>query len=61
VPLAFVQLRPDATVDEESLAAWCRQNMATYKVPLVRFVSSFPMTTTGKVKKGELLEHARQT
>jgi long-chain acyl-CoA synthetase len=60
VPLAFVQLRPGAKVDEKSLAVWCRQNMATYKVPRVRFVSGFPMTTTGKIKKGELLERARQ-
>jgi acyl-CoA synthetase (AMP-forming)/AMP-acid ligase II len=39
---------------EAELAAWCRQNMATYKVPEIRFVDSLPMTATGKVKKEEL-------
>ncbi|WP_334189240.1 AMP-binding protein [Noviherbaspirillum sp.] len=56
VPVAFVQVNPDAGLSEEDLAVWCRQNMATYKVPLIRFVSQLPMTATGKVKKFELAE-----
>jgi long-chain acyl-CoA synthetase len=39
---------------EADLAEWCRANMATYKVPEIRFVDSLPMTATGKVKKEEL-------
>ena len=60
MPLAFVQLAPGAAPDEQALLAWCRDNMATYKVPRIRFVTSLPMTTTGKIKKGELLERAAQ-
>ena len=43
-----------AELTEESLVAWCKENMATYKVPRIRILEEFPMTTTGKVKKEEL-------
>jgi len=56
VPVAFVRLNPGdvGRVSEQDLTEWCRQNMATYKVPIVRLVSELPLTTTGKVKKEEL-------
>lgn len=56
VPVAFVRLDParHGEVDEAQLIAWCRRNMASYKVPEIRFVDSLPMTATGKVKKDEL-------
>jgi acyl-CoA synthetase (AMP-forming)/AMP-acid ligase II len=56
VPVAFVRLRPEArgTVTESEIVAWCRANMATYKVPEIRFVDELPLTATGKVKKEEL-------
>src|SRR5580700_9941248 len=52
-PVAFVQLRPGAAgrLTEDELAAWCREHMASYKVPEIRFVSELPLTATGKVKK----------
>jgi long-chain acyl-CoA synthetase len=56
VPVAFVlidEAKRDGLTEAE-LAAWCRANMATYKVPEIRFVESLPMTATGKVKKEEL-------
>jgi long-chain acyl-CoA synthetase len=37
-----------------------RQNMAPYKIPRFRIVEEMPMTTTGTIKKGELLEVAQQ-
>jgi long-chain acyl-CoA synthetase len=58
VPLAFVQPLPGEEVDVAGLTAWARRNMAGYKVPRFRIVPSLPMTTTGKVKKGELLDEA---
>ena len=59
VPVAFIWLRPDGdSATEELLQQWCRQNMATYKVPEIRFKSPLPMTDTGKVKKEELRELA---
>ena len=54
VPLAAVTLKPGATLSEAELGAWCRDNMATYKVPRIRIVGELPMTATGKVKKDEL-------
>ena len=56
IPVAFVTLNLDRAGDvtAEELTRWCRQNMATYKVPVIRIVEELPMTATGKVKKGEL-------
>ncbi|GAN78543.1 AMP-binding protein [Acidisphaera rubrifaciens] len=54
VPVAFVRLVPGSTLTAEALGAWCRGNMATYKVPEIRLMDSLPMTATGKVKRGEL-------
>ena len=38
----------------DDVVAWCRDNMAPYKVPEVRLVDSLPLTATGKVVKREL-------
>lgn len=55
VPVAFVLAKPGTGLTAEALAAWCRTQMAGYKVPEVRLVNALPMTATGKVKKHELL------
>jgi len=37
---------------EEDVRAFCRDQIAHYKVPrYVRFVDEFPMTVTGKMQK----------
>ncbi len=56
VPVAFVQLQPDADASTavQSLTDWCASRMASYKLPEIRLVSSLPMTATGKVKKQDL-------
>lgn len=56
VPVAFIRLDPahDASLTADDIAAWCKDAMATYKRPEIRFVDALPMTATGKVKKGEL-------
>jgi HIP---CoA ligase len=54
---AFVVLRPGAAEewDEAAFLAWCRDEMANYKVPrLVRVVDALPVNATGKVVKDEL-------
>ena len=57
VPVAFVQLRADAgDVDAAEIEAWCREHMASYKVPEVRLVQELPLTATGKVMKEPLRE-----
>jgi acyl-CoA synthetase (AMP-forming)/AMP-acid ligase II len=56
VPVAFVVVDPArrADVDARALEAWCRENLATYKVPEIHVVEALPLTATGKVKKDEL-------
>ena len=47
---AFVIRQPGATVTEDELIAWAKEQMAAYKYPrLVQFVESLPMTATGKI------------
>ncbi|TFV62273.1 acyl-CoA synthetase [Geodermatophilus sp. DF01-2] len=54
--VAFVMLASGATDTADDVVAWCRENMAPYKVPEVRLVDSLPLTATGKVIKRELAD-----
>ena len=52
---AFVIRKPGATVTEEGLVAWAKEEMAAYKYPrVVVFVDALPMTATGKILKRQL-------
>lgn len=52
VARAFVVLRPGHSVDAAALTAWCRANMANYKVPRrIDFVTALPQNASGKVQK----------
>ncbi|MBB4614242.1 AMP-binding protein [Novosphingobium taihuense] len=52
---AFIVKSPNADLTEESVIAWCRKEMANYKVPRsVRFIDALPLNATGKVAKVEL-------
>jgi len=52
---AYVIREPGATITEEELVAWAKENMAAYKYPrIVEFRDSLPMTATGKILKREL-------
>ena len=60
-PCAFVSLKDDAgPVTEDDLIAFCRDNMARYKVPKTVVFSELPKTSTGKVKKFVLRERVRE-
>lgn len=49
---ACVVLRPGAAAGADELVAWCRRNMANYKVPReVRFMAELPMNASNKVDK----------
>ena len=49
---AWVKLRAGATLSEDDIKAFCKDQIAHYKVPRhVRFVEDFPMTVTGKMQK----------
>ncbi len=53
--MAWVQLAPGAELTEDELKDFCRDRIARFKTPrYVRFVSEFPMTVTGKVRKVEM-------
>jgi long-chain acyl-CoA synthetase len=52
---AFVTVKPDMTVDEKELIAFCKERMARYKVPKsIRFVADLPKTPQGKILRREL-------
>ena len=52
---AVVIRNPGATLTEDELVAWGKEQMAGYKYPrIVQFVDALPMTSTGKILKREL-------
>lgn len=56
---AWVKLRDGETMTQEEVRAFCRDQIAYFKVPrYVRFVDEFPMTVTGKVQKYRMREAA---
>ncbi|MBE2243225.1 MAG: acyl-CoA synthetase [Burkholderiaceae bacterium] len=58
-PLAFVELKPGASVTQADLIAHCKSLLASYKTPKeVRF-EEIPKTSTGKIQKFQLRERAR--
>ncbi|MFG2003250.1 long-chain fatty acid--CoA ligase [Spirillospora sp. NPDC048911] len=52
---AYIIRTPGATVTEDELIAWGKENFANYKYPrIVEFRDELPMTATGKILKREL-------
>ncbi|NDB17152.1 MAG: hypothetical protein EB018_09720 [Gammaproteobacteria bacterium] len=52
VAAAYVVLRPATRLEPSDFIAWCRDNMANYKVPRrVHFVDQLPTTASGKVQR----------
>ncbi len=58
-PCAFVALKPGATIDAAGILAWCRANLARYKVPRTIVFGPLPKTSTGKIQKFVLREQAK--
>jgi long-chain acyl-CoA synthetase len=59
IPKACVVLKPEATVTAGELEAYCRQNLAAYKVPRVmEFMDAIPKTASGKTKRFLLRQRA---
>jgi acyl-CoA synthetase (AMP-forming)/AMP-acid ligase II len=55
VGMAFIIAKPNASIVADDVIAWCRANMANYKVPrYIRVVDALPMNASGKVLKFEL-------
>src|SRR5512136_495540 len=57
--MAAVILRKGVEMTEDEVRAFCKGRIANYKIPrYVKFVSSFPMTASGKIQKFKLREMA---
>jgi fatty-acyl-CoA synthase len=49
---AWIKLRAHETLTAEEVRAFCKDQIAHYKVPRhIKFVTEFPMTVTGKMQK----------
>jgi long-chain acyl-CoA synthetase len=58
---AFIVLKEGQTAAEEEMIAFCRENLAAYKVPrFVEFRDELPMTMVGKVLRRVLLEEEKK-
>jgi long-chain acyl-CoA synthetase len=58
---AFVILKKDETCTAEEIRAFCKENLAPYKVPtLVEFRQELPKTQIGKVLRRVLVEEEKQ-
>jgi fatty-acyl-CoA synthase len=58
-PCAFVELKPNEAATEEEIIAWCRDQLARYKVPRHVVFGDLPKTSTGKIQKFVLRERAK--
>lgn len=53
----WIKLKPDARVSEEEIRAFCREQIAHFKIPrFVLFVNEYPQTVSGKVQKFKMRE-----
>ncbi|HBD22886.1 MAG TPA: acyl-CoA synthetase [Oceanospirillaceae bacterium] len=55
-PCAFVCLKDDRAASEEEIIAFCRDNMASFKIPKHVVFGPLPKTATGKIQKYMLRE-----
>ena len=58
-PCAFVQLKKESHASEEELSQWCRDHMASFKLPRQFYFEDIPKTSTGKVQKFILREQVK--
>ena len=60
-PCAYVTLKPnmEGEVQESEIIAFCKTQMAGYKVPKTVIFGPLPKTSTGKIQKFVLRDRAR--
>ena len=56
---AVVTLKPDGAASADDIIAFCRANMAHFKVPKTVVFGPLPKTSTGKIQKFILRETAK--
>jgi fatty-acyl-CoA synthase len=59
-PCAFITLKTGHSATADEIIAFCRQNMARYKVPRTVVFRDLPKTSTGKVQKFVLRQWAKE-
>ncbi|MDO5288296.1 MAG: AMP-binding protein [Pseudomonadota bacterium] len=58
---AWIVPKPGQTLTEDDIRAFCKGQIAHYKVPrYIKFVDEFPMTVTGKIQKFKIRELMKQ-
>ncbi|MCA1644820.1 MAG: AMP-binding protein [Chloroflexi bacterium] len=61
VCVAYVELKEGQAATAEDLISYCRERLATFKVPRrIRFTDDWPMTGSGKVQRFKLRERELQ-
>ena len=60
VPRAYVEPRDGSNPTEAEVIAFCRERLAGFKTPKSVVFQTLPKTATGKIKKFELRQHARE-
>ncbi|MBW8463236.1 AMP-binding protein, partial [Acidovorax sp.] len=57
---AWIIAKPGTLPTEDDIRAFCKGQIAHYKVPrYIRFVTSFPMTVTGKIQKFKIRDEMK--
>ena len=60
-PCAFITLKPGQEhITADDIKSYCRDNMASFKVPKTIIFTELPKTSTGKIQKFALRETARE-
>ena len=60
VPCAFVSLKTGCSLNEQKVIEFCRTKLSGYKIPKYVVFSELPKTSTGKIRKSVLREHAKK-
>ena len=58
-PCAFIETKSGKKINEDEIIKWCRQSLASYKVPKKIIFRKIPRTSTGKIQKYLLRELIR--
>jgi long-chain acyl-CoA synthetase len=59
-PMAYIALKEGQTATEEALITYCKEHLATFKVPcLIKFRDELPKLSTGKVLRRVLRDETR--
>ena len=57
-PCAFMEIGPENKLTEQDALNWCKEKLASFKVPKKFIFESIPRTSTGKIQKYILRKRA---